>query len=107
MKKPHEQEWRRVARHGFSGPEMVETSSTTEPDLVCTVRPPRGAVEPGSDEPRARLIAAAPDMARALMAALEQIRMQLDGDPAWHKGGRTEKVAATIDAALRKAGVLP
>lgn len=46
------------------------------------------------------------EMVAALVEARHQFALMLDGDPEWYRAGRTEKVAALVDAALKKAGVI-
>lgn len=72
----------------------------------------RVVCEPGTDEHDARLIAASPDLAEALEAALPTLadrawRLQSydkDGDPLERSGWESEAMYAAARAALAKAG---
>lgn len=98
MTKPHEQEWK---------VEQSSMSSKTEvvgPDVsICRVNvtySSKGSymtADMDDATAKANLIAAAPDMARALLT----VREVLGG------GGDVEEMMTVIGAALRKAGVLP
>lgn len=98
MKKPHEQEWTQSEYDRFTvraaGGRLIACTYTDNMDR-------EEAYDIG------RLIAAAPDMARALLGCAAAQRGS-DGRPCWcasgvHRGGETCEAAR---AALRKAGVI-
>lgn len=102
MKKPHEEQW--THRDTNTGPVIYRDDG----DAVAMVYYPReGMTLEESDstgEARARLIAAAPDMARSLALAEELVNAIQQG----HRVDEQflERAHASINGARRKAGVL-
>lgn len=92
MKKPHEQEWRTKTNEGETACAVYDAQGLMVADL-------RLAFTVEAEAERARFIAAAPDMARALMALVDAAG---DTDIRFTIPGPLEQART----ALRKAGVL-
>lgn len=113
--KPHEETWQVAVRHGFSGPDLVE-SADSDPALVCSVWASRAGFRKGKawedSAARAKLLAAAPELARALLV---NGYVRDTGDGQWHAdacnhlndgGPGCFASCEQARAALKKAGVL-
>ena len=104
MKKPHEQEWREDEAPYGNGTRVV----VKERNAIIAVFPASEPTSAAKRRPRARLAAAAPNMARALLA-----HGQVDVRGVWHSRkcialGRESLCSdecTTDRAALTKAGV--
>lgn len=112
MKKPHEQEWKRIAHAGFALSNLVVTNDERQ-HLICQPKASREEVIAGesdtAEEALSKFIAAAPDMARALLGLGEE-----DEDGNWHLSACVRasyepclKDCTSARAVLTKAGVLP
>lgn len=89
--KPWEETWRAEA----GDPQWLINSDGLSGDYVANTLA-------GDDEVKARFIAAAPDMARALVALhANAVLFNRDSDAAWRE------LDTQVKDALRKAGVIP
>lgn len=96
MTKPHEQEWRTETSPGYGRVYIVADDDR----MTCETR-----AEDGDEI--ARLISAAPDMARALLAFVSDSGHTPDCGYSGYPDHKCSDECAGARAALRKAGVIP